>query len=60
MSRCANCGELENSSKSIIAGYDGEWFCSVECEEEHEKLGCPFEIGNKYRIKKGDNYVKNK
>lgn len=47
--RCANCGATATEAKSCIAGDDGEWFCSVECYDEHERVGCPFETGVEYR-----------
>ncbi len=48
ISLCANCGA--ESGTAVIAGDDGEWFCSEFCYDEHNKLGCPHQIlGGIYR-----------
>jgi hypothetical protein len=50
--RCANCGKPIEEARSVIVGdsmYDGEWCCCVECMDEHDRLGCPFEHGIRYR-----------
>jgi len=44
---CANCGGRD--FPSVIAGDDGEAFCSVACLDQHEELGCPLESGDQYR-----------
>lgn len=36
LSRCANCGKSEHASEMRISSYDGEWFCSIECEAQHD------------------------
>ena len=44
--RCANCGmEVEKASGRIVgnACYDGEWTCSIECDDLLNRLGCPLE-----------------
>ena len=44
--RCANCGlEAEKASGRIVgnACYDGEWTCSIECDDLLNRLGCPLE-----------------
>lgn len=55
MSKCANCGKPLDNAKHILTGdsmYDGEWCCSNECLEEHDRLGCPLESKQGYRKRK--------
>lgn len=50
---CANCGTPWSQAREhrFEQAYDGEWFCSAECEREHEELGCPFEKSpSNYRL----------
>lgn len=47
--RCANCGCPPEKAQACIPLDDGEWACSVECYDEHEAKGCPFDHGVQYR-----------
>lgn len=43
---CANCGLAREKATMFLVGsgcYDGEWVCSVECDQELDDLGCPHE-----------------
>lgn len=52
MPPCANCGTpwSRAAEHRFEQMYDGEWVCSAACEEEHSRLGCPFEHGPNYRV----------
>lgn len=51
VNRCANCGKPITEAREVLTArlYDGEFTCCKECDDEHEKLGCPFESGIRYR-----------
>ena len=42
-SRCANCGKSASEAEHCLSDYpeDGEWFCSPQCKDQHDELGCP-------------------
>lgn len=50
-SRCSNCGKPEAQAASFITDQaeDGEWFCSAECKDQHDELGCPHALHSGYR-----------
>lgn len=49
--RCGNCGKpyVEGDNYITEGDPEGEFFCSVECREQHDELGCPHEHNNGYR-----------
>lgn len=51
LSRCANCGLDADAAKEHRTKYaaDGEWFCSLLCEQQYAELGCPHESHDGYR-----------
>lgn len=51
VNRCANCGKSIIEAREILTTrmYDGEFTCCRECDDEHEELGCPFDLGIRYR-----------
>jgi len=48
---CANCGKPESQAQACLSDYseEGEWFCSQECKDQHDELGCPHEHHIGYR-----------
>lgn len=50
-SLCANCGKPGSQAKECLSDYpeEGEWFCSHECKDLHDELGCPHEHHHGYR-----------
>jgi hypothetical protein len=50
-SRCGNCGCVASEASMFLHEHDeeGDWFCSEECRDQHEELGCPHEHHNGYR-----------